>query len=47
MRQAAGCRGRVLLVMEIEDADGVISRDGGEDAGLGLGDAVDLLVVGD
>ena len=36
----------VLLVTEIEDANGAVSRDGGEDAYAAPCDVVDLLVVG-
>lgn len=37
----------VLLVPEIEDPDGPVGGDGGENPSLPPGDVVDLLVVGD
>ncbi|PON50518.1 hypothetical protein TorRG33x02_314440, partial [Trema orientale] len=39
--------GGVLLVAEVEDPDGAIGGDGGEDPHATPGDVVDLLVVGD
>jgi len=39
--------GGVLFVTQIEDSDGAVGGDGGEDSRLAPGDVVDLLVVGD
>jgi hypothetical protein len=39
--------GGVLLVPEVEEADGAVGRDGGEDPGLAPGDVVHGLVVRD
>ncbi|KAH7670076.1 hypothetical protein IHE45_10G001400 [Dioscorea alata] len=38
--------GGVLLITEVENADGSVGGDGGEDADAAPGDVVDLLVVG-
>ena len=39
--------GGVLLVAKVEDSNGAVGGDGGEDSGLSPGDVVNLLVVSD